>query len=375
MTRHEIETHNREVAELWDAYSRGENARVPITIATDEFRWLKLTGNSFREFYTDPAVQLRVQLEGDAWMRDEILQDRALGPPDVWTVVPRFWMDEPECFGCEVVIQENDFAWSLPLDVPKTELLARLRSIDIEEMVTKSRLYRLYRDMQDLAAGMQYRGRPVDIYFPGGGTHGIFTIAGRVRGNEALCLDMMEDPDFAFEFIGLITDLTLERIRVWHRLADTGQQFPSPSGWGTADDALELISEASFRQFVLPHYQRMFDALTTGGRRIHLCGRATQHFRSLYDDLGMTHLDGPGTFVDHGQLLAEMPKLSISAQCDHTRLDRGPAEDIDAMMRGMLTKSARVPGRFYVMGFLFRDTPVENARAFYEAGRRHGGIG
>ena len=40
----------------------------------------------------------------------------------------------------------------------------------------------------------------------------------------------------------------------------------------------------------------------------------------------------------------------------------------------MLTKPARLSGRFSIMGFLFRDTPLENARSFYESGKQHGRI-
>ncbi len=130
----QISAHNSEVAELWEAFGKSENTRVPITFATDEFLWLKLTGNTFREFYTDSQIQMDVLLTGDAWFRDTVVHDRAMGPPaDAWTVVPRFWMDEPECFGCAVTIQENDFAWSRALDMSKAEILARLRDIDARE--------------------------------------------------------------------------------------------------------------------------------------------------------------------------------------------------------------------------------------------------
>ncbi len=190
--------------------------------------------------------------------------------------------------------------------------------------------------MKQLAEDRTFRDLPVRVYCPGGGTHGIFTIASRVRGAEQLCIDLLDDPDFARE---------------------------------------ELISEPVFRQRVLPHHQRMFGAMSSGPRHIHLCGYAGHHFRTLYDELGMRSLDGPGTFVDHGAVFAEMPELKISAQCDHMILDRGPASAIDEMMRGMLTPGARQPGRLSISGFLFRDTPLENVAAMYESGKRHGRIG
>ena len=44
------------------------------------------------------------------------------------------------------------------------------------------------------------------------------------------------------------------------------------------------------------------------------------------------------------------------------------------MVRGLLTPGARVPGRFSVMGFITRDTPLENLRICYKAARRFGRI-
>ncbi|MFQ6096546.1 MAG: uroporphyrinogen decarboxylase family protein [Armatimonadota bacterium] len=375
MTERDIMAHNEEVAQLWDDFRRGANRRVPITFAADEFLWLRLTGNTFREFYTDPRVQIKVLLAGDDWLRHNVVQDRRMGPPsDAWTVCPRFWMDEPECLGCDVIIQEDDFAWSEPLGCDKRELLARLRDIDPREMVQKSRLWRLYQDMSAIADGMTHRGLPVRVEFPGVGTHVVFTIAARVRGIEQLLVDMVQDPEFAHEFIGLVADRTVGRIHAWHELAGTGRQFPSSDAWGMGDDSLQFISREMYERFVLPHHRRVYAAMTTGDRHMHLCGYAQQHFRVLYDALRITTLDGPGTFVDHGALLSEMPRLNVNAQCDHTVLLLGPTSEIEGMMRRMLTGAAKQPGRFQIAGFLLRDTPPSHVRAMYEAGKRHGGI-
>ena len=266
LTADEIRAHNAMVAELWEQFGRKENMRVPITFAADEFLWLKLTGNSFREFYTDPGVQLKVLLAGDAWFRENIVHDRAMGPPgDAWTAGPRFWMDEPECFGCEVVIQDDDFAWSYPCQEAKGELLARLADIDPTEMVRGSRLWRLHEQMSELADGMRFHDLPVRIASPGG-THGIFTVACRVRGMEQLCIDMLDDPEFAHRFLAIVTEKTIGRILAWHELAETGQEAPSPSGWGMADDSLQLVSADTYRQCILPHHERIYSAMTTGRR-------------------------------------------------------------------------------------------------------------
>lgn len=370
----DIEAHNEMVAELWHDFECGDNRRVPIKFATDEFLWLSLTGNTFREFYTHPPVQLEVQLAGDAWFRESVVGDQPMGAPaEAWTVCPRFWMDEPEWFGCDVVIQDNDFAWSKPLQYSKPDLLVRLADIDPKEAVMQSRLWRLYQDMKDIAQSMTYLGLPVRVTFPGAGTHGIFTVAGLVRGPQ-LYLDMLDDPDFACEFLGIITDKTIGRMLAWHELAETGDEVPSADGWGMGDDALQLISRDMYERIVLPHHERIYSAMTIGKRGMHLCGHAQQHFRTLYEALDITSLDGPGTFVDHGALLAAMPQLTISAQTDHTITLLGSIPKIEEMMHGMLRSSSKQPGRFFITGGLCPTTPLAHVRATYEAGKREGRI-
>lgn len=375
MELREIEAHNLAVARLWDGFRAGANDRVPITFGTDEYVWLNLTGNTFREFYTDPRVQLEVQLAGQAWFAETVVHDQRLGPPaECWTVVPRFWMDECEGLGCGIVIQEDDFAWEKPVQAEKEDLLRRLADLDPREMVLGSRLWGLYEAMRDLADGMTYRELPVRIYFPGGGTHGLFTVTCQVRGAQQLCLDLKEDPDFAYELLGLVAEKTLGRIRAWHELARTGTDLPMSGMWGMADDALQLISAETYRRLVLPHHERMYSAMTTGDRHMHLCGYAQQHFETLYHELGIVSLEGPGTFVDHGALLEAMPRLRLGAQCDHSVLMLGPEAAIARMMRAMLSDTARKPGRFSISGFLVRQTPLAHVRAMYEAGKRYGAI-
>jgi len=364
--------HNESVRKLRDDFARGENERVPIAVTWDESLWLALAGRTFREFYTDPRVQLEVSLEGMAWCAENIVHDAPLGPPDeAWTVAPRWWMDEPECLGCEVVIQENSFAWSRPLDAPLAELTQRVRDLDAKETVAKSRLFRLYSDMGELAEGMVYQDLPVRIAFCGG-THGVFTIAARVRGEERLCLDVAQEPDLAGEFIGAVTDHTIGRVKAWHELAQTGRQFPSPDGWGMADDSLQMISPDTYRRCVLPHHQRLYAALTTGRRSMHLCGYAEQHYEALYHELGIRALDGPGPFADLGEVVTRLPELHLAAQTDHTLLITGPVKEIEGMMRNMLTDQTKQPGRYSVSAFIIADTPLEHVRAAYEAGKRHG---
>jgi hypothetical protein len=375
LERCEIEQHNAEVSALWADYGRRANARVPIVFASDDALWLKLTGQSFARFYEDPRVQLQVQLEGPAWFSENVVHDRPFGPPaDTWSVAARFWMDDSDFFGCEVTLQEDTYAWSKPLSGSKQDLLQRLAGIDPSQRVKQTRLWSLHQAMGEMCEGMIWRDLPVQVIFPGGGTHGVFTTACHVRGVEALCLDLVEDPDFAAEFLGLITEKLIAKIGAWHELAGTGTTLPGPGGWGMPDDSIQLLSADTYRRAILPHHERIYSAMTTGPRSMHLCGHATQHYRTLYDSLGIVSLDGPGPFADHGALLADMPSLSLSAQVDHTVLLLGPPSAIDDMLRAELTTEAKQPGRYSLLGYAGPATPLSHLQAMYEAGKRYGSI-
>ena len=369
----DVPAHNAEIEQLMEDFRDGRNRRVPITFATDEAVWLDVTGHSFREFYCSPAIQIKVNLEGRAWFVENIVHDGPVGlPEEEWVVAPRWWMACSEFFGCEVTVQEDDFAWSEPLGGTKVDLLRRIRDIDPLQSARQSHLRRLYEGMKEAGDGMTFRGLPVRVVSPGGSSHGIFTEACRVRGLEQMCMDLAEDPEFAHEFLDLITEKLIERIHVWRSLDGNEEELPTPGAWGSPDDSLQLISGHMYEEFVRPCHERLYSAMTTGARNIHLCGRAEQHYRTLYDRLGVRTIDGPGTFVDHGKWLTELPELRINAQTNHTTLMLGPASAIEEMMRSMLTEEAKQPGRFLVMGFLLRATPLSHVQAAYEAGKRYG---
>jgi uroporphyrinogen-III decarboxylase len=312
-------------------------------------------------------------LDGQAWFAEHIVHDQRMGvPEELWTVTPRFWMDVSDFFGCRVEIQEDQFAWSEPLPVRKEDLLGYLKDLDPAERVPKTALWRLYQAMKELAVNRSYRDIPVHIGFPGGSSHGLFTEAARIRGIEQTCVDLIDDPDFARQFLELVADKLLGRMRAWHALDGREVKAPTTSGWGTPDDSIQLVSPSAYERIVLPVHQRIYSAMTSGKRHMHLCGYAEQHYRVLYHSLGITLIDGPGPFVDHGRWLDELPDLRFNAQGNHTVLMLGPTPRIAQMMERIMAPRAKQPGRFQVLGFLAPQTPLAHVQAMYDAGKQYG---
>ena len=363
------------IRQLWEDFGRRENRRVPMTFVCDEQMWLKASGHKFGEFYKDPQIHLKVQLEGQRWFRDNVAGDMIPGYPERWPIVIQEWMDENEFFGCEVVYQEDDYAWALPLPLDKESLLKHIADLDPEERVRENSAYKMYQVLKELADGMVYLDRPVDVGPPGGGTHGIFTKAAEIRGLEQICVDLHEDPEFAENLLNLVTDKTIARIKAFRKLTGVEATLPSKGGWGFADDSLQMLSGDMYERFVLPCHERLYSAMTPGARSIHLCGRSSQHYELLRHKLGVTSIDGPGPFIDHGHYLRTLgPEFSFSAQTDHSVLARGSESEIDGMMQKLLSPEAKLPGRFSICGFVHRDTNLRNLEVCYASAHKYGTI-
>ena len=376
LTPTERTRHAAQVSALWQAYSRGENTRVPITFACDDQLWIKVAGCTFGQFYRQPESHLWAQILGRKWFIEHVIADMSPLPPEQWPVSVQLWMEENEFFGCKVIYQEDNYAWGMPLEMEKADLLVYLTDLDPEERIRRSSTYRMYQELNALAAGTDYEGRKIQVVAPGQGTHGIFTKAAEVRGLEQLCLDLNEDPDFAHAYLRLFTEKEIARIRAWRKFTQpAAPDLPLASSWSCPDDSLQLLSPDLYERFILPCHEQLFTAMTTGRRGMHLCGFSSQHFVTLNRKLAIKTIDGPGTFVDHGYYLqAFSPDFTFNAQTDHGIVTSGSPSEIEAMIQGMLTPDAKVAGRYNIVGFVERDTPLENVAICYQAGVRAGQV-
>lgn len=174
----------------------------------------------------------------------------------------------------------------------------------------------------------------------------------------------------------MITDKIIAKIKTWIRI--TGgktDELPYPEEFLFADDDIEMISTDTYDELVLPCHERLYSAMTKGKRGIHLCGRASRHYESLYCKLNVKHIDGPGIFIDHGYYLNKFGNdFSFTAQPHNTIFLYGDDEEIDRMFKNLMTPDAKVSGRFNVLGYIGRDCRIENIRKCYQAGLKYGRI-
>jgi uroporphyrinogen-III decarboxylase len=364
--------HNAMVTALWEAYGQGTNERVPVTFAIDEQYRLPRYGCGYREYYQSAELQLEVQLETDKLFRETVLHDREMGPPSgAWAVAPQYWMAEREYFGATVHFQENDYAWAAPLDLGKAALIERVRDVDPATRVREEHLFALYSGMKRAAEGREFAGRPVQVG-QWVGTHGLFTIAAELRGLEQICFDLVEDPVFVDEYLTALTDALLGRMLAWNELLGSPNAYPTDKLWGGPDDSLQLLSERTCREQVLPHLRRLYDRMSTGRRTIHLCGKSQQHYKTLHDELNVTNFDGPGVHVDIGWMREHCAgPIEVNAQFNNTVLITGPPEAIEKEVARNLTPGAKA-GKMNLMGYVPLGAQPEYLRLAYEYGKKHG---
>ncbi len=366
------------VEELWEDFEKRRNERIPVVFAYDEQFQLPLYGTTYRRYYGDPDLMADVQLKTARWWMNNVIQDSIMGlPKDNWTIHPQLWMAEKEFFGCQIVYQENDYAWARPIAATKQDLISRLWDIDPAKRLRENTGYRFYETMKARFQGKSFCGIPIRVGPPNGiaTTHGIFTSAAEIRGHEKLCVDMARDPAFAKELLGVITEKTIARMKAWHELSTDEVRIPFSDTWSMADDSICILSPRSYEEFVLPFHERIYSEMTTGIRGIHLCGHAQHLFRILHNKARIRLFDGPGPWIDLGSMRDEFgTDVRINAQVYHQKLREGNPEAIDEMVRGILTERAKRGGHMVLMGYAVEGVKVRNLNTMYGAGLKYGRI-
>jgi uroporphyrinogen-III decarboxylase len=369
-----IEEHNLNAAKVWQDFEEGRPSRVPCVFNIGGQFWMltprtNTHGYSFEQYFHDPAVQWQAQLAKRKWLREQPIQDAQLGLPDEWDgLTPDFQNTyEAEWFGCRLVFHDGEVPDSIPMLRERKADLAAMSIPDPIHDRVQGRALEFYRYFEERRKRDGFEDRPVGAsVLSGSGTDGPFTVSCNLRGTTELCLDLYEDPKFAHELLGLVTEATIVRLKAV--LGFNGAEFPR-QGWGFADDSIMLLSETQYREFVLPHHQRLLTTFSQGGpNSVHLCGSVQRLLPLLQKELNIQDFD-LGFPVDLGQLRKALGPAALLRGNLHPRILRdGPASLIREQTAAILRSGAMEGGRY-----IFSEgnnvppmTPVEHMRAAYE---------
>ena len=375
----DFEAHNAEVREVWRRFREGNPIRVPMTLGiASRFTLLNPQANpegvTYEQYFTDPDVMFERQLAHHHWVRHNLPYDAELGLPETWTVNVDFQNSyEQLWYGAPLRFIDGDVPDTPPFltDANKWDFIAAGPPGPFGGWM--GRAWDYYEHFRQKAAGTEFHGRPVQAgSLPGCGTDGTFTIACALRGPTELCLDMYADPEFYHALMNLIVEATIARIYAFRERLGKPRESRA---WGFADDSIQLVSDATYRELILPYHKRLFDEFGADGpNSIHLCGDATHLFRTIRDELHATSFD-TGFPVDHGWLRRELgPDVKIQGGPHVELLRSGTPEAVRAETKRILESGVMDGGTFVLRegNNLAPGTPIANIAAMYDACKQFG---
>ncbi len=378
----DYQKHNEEVKRVWEAFNEGRPYRVPIVFNFNP-RFYLLTpelnqeGYTFEQYIKDPDVMLEVQLKTRKWIRLNAPQDMEMGYPQydwggAYVDLQNFY--EAGWLGNNVIFPEGEVPYAAPLPKERVKEIMEEGIPDPLKANWMGRGMEIYYYLKDRVKGMEFEGIPVGehVFPPGAGTDGPFTLAAALLGPTELCISLYEDPEFVHRLMDFLTEATIVRIKaVWDLM---GWEYPVQS-WGFADDSIELISLAQYREFVLPYHKRLVDTFSKGGPNgIHLCGKVQRHLKTIKEELNVQNFD-LGFPTDLGLARRELGKEVLLRGNIHPEILReGPPEIIEEEVRRLCASGVMEGGRWIMCegNNVAPRTPLQHFAVMYEAGKKYG---
>lgn len=396
----DFQRHNEEVRRVMAAFDSRKPYRVPVWIVGSITNYLlnpalNVNGWSFRDYFENPEIHVKAQLEYQKWQKFNLVCDgTAVGggtpvmemgvPERGWPLLVDFqnsydegWMD------CELRYFDGGVPDTIGLLQEHKERLYDLPKPLSPTHGLLGRALEFYEYMHEACERLEYEGKPVipPARILGEYNDGPLDLAYKLRGAGNLLLDMMTDPGYYHDLMDYVTTSFIHRMKKlrelrWSKLPDSPDRgvYREPN-FPFADDALALISLAHYKEFVYPYHKRILDEFSDGtGVRIHLCGDATRHFKFLKDMFNVTSFD-TGFPVDHGKLREELgTEVLIQGGPTVMLLKDGGEPEIAREVKRICESGVMNGGRFIMIAAnnLAPCTPLEHIQALYEATKRYG---
>lgn len=383
LSTQDFSKHNEESDALWKAFVSGTHPRIPVRFNTNP-RVLMLDpryntrGITYREYMTDPEIMAQAMLEWQYWMRFVLPGDQEKGLPRKWTI----WTDFENSYdaawlGCPVHYREDQVPDTTPILDDDHKRMLFDRGVPGPFAGEWCDRWAAFMDAWEKKSrdGWTFLGVPVEPnrnMSPFAGCDGLFTVAVSLRGATEMCIDLMMDPEYAHELLAYLYESLTARMKAWR--VRCGIPVPQDA-FGSADDAVEMLSTDQYREFVLPWHVRFFDVFGTAkDRGMHLCGDAQRHFATLHKETGIQTFD-TGFPVDFARFRRELgPDVSISGGPAVSFFIQDSPEPIVRETQRILRSGILQGGRFILQegNNLPPAAHIENCQAVYDTGRQLG---
>lgn len=303
--------------------------RPPVVFSFGLRYLLAARGAAIGDYFDNPRTQLEQQLLNHKWLIEHMMDDRVVDEerlvvaPDLQDVrggyfdVPLRWAEGLGPMAAPILHRPEDV---FALEVPEPTANHYGRRIE------------WYHAMRQMAPEYEVRlnGRLLRLEATVSGVGGPFPDA-YALARDRLFLWVYEAPEAVHRLMDVVTTAFINYHRYTREL--TGAPL---TGLGMGCDAAEMLSPPMFREFVLPYYQRCYDAFP-GRRGFHMCGRIDHLLPLLAEELRITRLDGFGSATDP-HLLAEVMggKVVLSGGIDPVLLLQGGTDEIEQECRRYL---------------------------------------
>jgi uroporphyrinogen decarboxylase-like protein len=258
-----------------------EPDRVPITISTGGSFYCKLFGVNLRDYYQDAFgsldLQLEVQLRGLQWAFEELQDDRTgygvhldIGP-----------IQEALLFDLPVEYPDDTSPWAVrTLTVPEADEWLKLT-----EPEANPRVLEVYRQCERLKEKVEKLGLKVGV---GGGLqiHPPLSAACGILDVEEVLVTLHDDPMLVHRLFQKLLLAFFERKEFHDRCFGT-----RTTSIGLAHDHSAFVSDAMYRQHVMPYNRLIYARYGQHDRHLHADGPNDHHFQTYADIVRLTSMD------------------------------------------------------------------------------------
>ena len=344
--------------------------KIPFDITFHPSWWHENAGIDFSApFFDDPHVRI----ESDLKMRRALYDhfgEYGIGEKDP---VPRPLLGTDllaagylysELMGCEIIYQPDNS----PQVVCRNLDAEDIADVEVPDLDTSPVWGRMQRQIDALRS--EY-GR-VESYI---NLQGIQNIALDLMGQE-LYLSYYSDPDEITGLLTKITDMSIEIGKRLYALTDdisggvTGiVRQVMPKNYLTSNCSVEMVSNACYEEFLLPHDLRLAKEFPCFG--IHHCGKSMEHVCEGYSKVPNLAFAEVGAGSDIAYVREHLPETFLNLRYSAVKIQNQDPDEIHREVERMLRLGKADQGRISISCVgMDKNTPEENILAFLDACRK-----
>ncbi len=266
------------------------------------------------------------------------------------------WLSPVEACGCKVTIPDDGNPVTVERVVKSIEDVEKLQLPDVKSHP---------RSVSDFKVAEYLVGK----YAKGNYTYATlalpFTLAGELRGVEAMMLDILKNPQLVHKLIDYSSKVLLEYAKA------AKESGVDAIFWCDPTASADLISPRHFKNFAVPYIKGLVEK-TKGmglGAFVHICGNTTDRLDTILEIA--PHLMSVDTKVDLARAKAVLGnRVAVLGNVDTTGLLLRKHDDIFAEAKACLAKAGKVGFALGAGCDIPIGSPLENVRALWEATRQ-----